>query len=208
MYLLLLAVIFSSCSGKVKDYDGNRYSKLRTGNQVWLAENLTVATFRNGERIPEAKSAEEWIRFGREGIPAWCAPGNDSANIIKYGRLYNWYAVNDPRGLAPKGWHIASDEDWTNLINYLGGGVIAAFRMRVTGMEPSGGEGFGFGGLPAGARSADGSFYGIASNGFWWTSTEISENSAYIRMLSYEYCDIRYLNYNKGTGLSVRCVKD
>jgi len=208
LYILILLVILVDCTGKVKDSDGNRYCTLKIGKQVWMTENLNVSTFRNGDSIPEAKSAEEWIKFGRDGKPAWCALENDSVNIIKYGKLYNWYAVNDPRGLAPKGWHIASNDDWTFLINYLGGGVIAAFRMRVTGMEPANDKEKGFAGLPAGARAINGTFYGITSRGFWWTSTEDSETTAWIRMLNYEDCDINFLIYNKGIGLSVRCVKD
>ena len=205
---IVLPLILVSCTGTIKDSDGNRYNILRIGNQVWMGENLNVSTFRNGDSIPEAKSAEEWIRLGSEGKPAWCSLENDSTNVVKYGRLYNWYAVNDPRGLAPKGWHIASDDDWTYLINNLGGGVIAASRMRVTTMESENNRDIQFAGLAAGARALDGTFYGIASHGYWWTSTAQSETSAWIRMLNYEKCDILFLIYNKGIGLSVRCVKD
>lgn len=208
LFILILPLILVCCTVKVKDSDGNRYNILKIGKQVWMAENLKVSTFRNGDSIPEAKSAEEWIKFSSEGKPAWCALENDSVNIIKYGKLYNWYAVNDPRGLSPKDWHIASDDDWTCLINYLGGGGSAAFRMRVTGMEPENDKGKQFSGLPAGARALNGTFYGIASHGFWWTSTEDSETSAWIRMLNYEVCDVNFLIYNKGIGLSVRCVRD
>jgi hypothetical protein len=85
-----------------------------------MAENLNVSTFRNGDPIPEAKTDEEWKKAGKEGKPAWCYYENDPKNGAKYGKLYNWYAVNDPRGLAPAGWHVPSDAEWTTLGDQLG----------------------------------------------------------------------------------------
>lgn len=208
LFVWIAPLILACCTGKVKDSDGNMYNILKIGKQVWMGENLNVSTFRNGDSIPEAKSVEEWIEFGKEGKPSWCALSNDHSNLDLYGRLYNWYAVNDPRGLAPKDWHVASDDEWTSLIKYYGGGVIAAYNMRVTTTESADNRLRGFSGFPAGARALDGTFYGITSHGYWWTSTEDSETSAWIRMLNYEQCDIIFLIYNKGVGLSVRCVKD
>ena len=94
--------------------------EVKIGQQVWTTENLNVDKFRNGEIIPEAKSEEEWIEAGDNKKPAWCYYNNDPSNGTKYGKLYNWYAVNDPRGLAPEGWHIPSDKEWDVLTNYLG----------------------------------------------------------------------------------------
>ena len=84
------------------------------GTQVWMTKNLDVATFRNGDPIPQAKTDEEWEKAGENQQPAWCYYDNDPANGAKYGKLYNWYAVNDSRGLAPVGYHIPSDAEWTN----------------------------------------------------------------------------------------------
>jgi len=92
------------------------------GTQVWMTKNLDVATFRNGDPIPEAKTSDEWLEAGENEQPAWCYYDNDPANGEKYGKLYNWYAVNDSRGLAPDGYHIPSEAEWTILIIYLGGG--------------------------------------------------------------------------------------
>lgn len=90
------------------------------GTQVWMTKNLDVATFRNGDSIPQAKTNEEWVNAGINKQPAWCYYDNDPANGAKYGKLYNWYAVNDPRGLAPVGYHIPSDAEWTKLGDFLG----------------------------------------------------------------------------------------
>jgi uncharacterized protein (TIGR02145 family) len=90
------------------------------GTQVWMTKNLDVSTFRNGDPIPQAKSDEEWEKAGENNQPAWCYYKNDQANDAKYGKLYNWYAVIDSRGLAPVGFHIPSDAEWTNLVDFLG----------------------------------------------------------------------------------------
>ena len=104
--------------------------EVKIGQQVWTTENLNVDKFRNGEIIPEAKTAAEWHKAGENKQAAWCYYNNDSSNGTKYGKLYNWYAVNDPRGLAPKGWHIPSDQEWTDLTDYLGGDEQAGAKMK------------------------------------------------------------------------------
>jgi uncharacterized protein (TIGR02145 family) len=96
------------------------YKSVKIGSQTWMASNLNVSTFRNGDAIPEAKTEDEWEKAGKEGKPAWCYYDNYPKNGAKYGKLYNWYAVNDPRGLAPVGWHVPSDTEWTSLEDYLG----------------------------------------------------------------------------------------
>ncbi len=108
------------------------YKSIKIGNQTWMTSNLNVSTFRNGEAIPEAKTNEEWKRAGKNKQPAWCYYDNDPKNGAKYGKLYNWYAVNDPRGLAPLGWHVPTDEEWTLLSDYLGGNDLAGKKMKST----------------------------------------------------------------------------
>ncbi len=90
------------------------------GTQVWMAKNLNVSTFRNGDTIPEAKTNEEWEKAGNNKQPAWCYYDNDTKKGAKYGKLYNWYAVIDPRGLAPTGYHIPLNEEWASLYYFLG----------------------------------------------------------------------------------------
>ena len=102
------------------------------GKQVWMTKNLDVSTFRNGDPIPEAKTDEAWKAAGENKQPAWCYYDNDPKNGTKYGKLYNWYAVNDPRGLAPAGYHIPTDAEWTVLTNYLGGEDVAGKKMKST----------------------------------------------------------------------------
>jgi uncharacterized protein (TIGR02145 family) len=107
--------------------------------QVWMTQNLNVDKFRNGDPIPQAKTDEDWEKAGTDGKPAWCYYDNDPKNGIKYGKLYNWYAVNDSRGLAPAGWHIPTDAEWTILSDYLGGEDAAGTKMKST----SGWENYG-----------------------------------------------------------------
>ena len=108
------------------------YKSVTIGTQVWMKENLNVSRFRNGDPIPEAKTAEEWQAAGDAKQPAWCYYDNDPKNGAKYGKLYNWYAVNDSRGLAPEGWHVPTDEEWTVLIGYLGGEKDITKKIKST----------------------------------------------------------------------------
>jgi uncharacterized protein (TIGR02145 family) len=108
------------------------YKTVTIGTQVWMKENLNVSTFRNGDPIPEAKTDEEWKAAGDAKQPAWCYYNNDPKNGTKYGKLYNWYAVNDSRGLAPEGWHVPTDEEWTVLIGYLGGEKDITKKIKST----------------------------------------------------------------------------
>jgi uncharacterized protein (TIGR02145 family) len=113
------------------------FKSVKIGTQTWMTENLNVSTFRNGDPIPEAKTVEEWEKADKEGKPAWCYYDNDPKNGAIYGKLYNWYAVIDPRGLAPAGWHVPSDPEWTTLGDFLGDD--AGKKMKST----SGWNGYG-----------------------------------------------------------------
>ena len=100
------------------------------GTQVWMTKNLNVDKFRNGDPIPEAKTYEEWTEATENREPAWCYYDNNPDNGDRYGKLYNWYAVHDPRGLAPEGWKIPSDDDWSRLTDFLGGKGVAGAKMK------------------------------------------------------------------------------
>jgi uncharacterized protein (TIGR02145 family) len=185
------------------------------GTQVWSAKNLNVSTFRNGDPIKQAKTDIEWRNANALGQPAWCYYNNDPANGVKYGKLYNWYAVNDPRGLAPKGWHIPSDDEWEILTDFLGGELVSGVKMKSTsGWSAGGANGqntSGFSGLPGGTRSGSsreiGKFGGVGSLGRFWSSTETHPNFAN-NLLLYSGASITYFNQLKSFGLSVRCVRD
>jgi len=170
-----------------------------------------VATFRNGDPIPEAKTDEEWQKAGENKQPTWCYYGNDPKNGEQYGKLYNWYAVNDPRGLAPEGYHVPTDAEWTQLSDYLGGEDVAGKKMKSTSGWDENGNGSnesGFNGLPGGYRYDNGPFYDFGKFGYWWSSTENDTSYAWDRYLNYNYGDVVRGNTNKQKGLSVRCLRD
>jgi uncharacterized protein (TIGR02145 family) len=106
--------------------------EVKIGKQTWMTQNLNVEKFLNGSPIPEAKTDKEWEKANENHQPAWCYYNNKPSKGKKYGKLYNWYAVNDPRGLAPEGWHIPSDAEWTSLTNYLGGENKAGEKIKST----------------------------------------------------------------------------
>jgi uncharacterized protein (TIGR02145 family) len=182
------------------------------GTQVWMTKNLDVSTFRNGDPIPEAKTNSEWEAAGENQQPAWCYYKNDPANGAKYGKLYNWYAVNDPRGLAPVRYHIPTDAEWTQLSEYLGGEDVAGKKMKSTSGWNENGNGTnesGFNGLPGGCRSNLGNFELIGEHGYWWSSSEYDATFAWGRGLK-DYNGNVKRGYGPGKegGFSVRCVKD
>ncbi|MBM3424517.1 MAG: hypothetical protein FJY06_03360 [Bacteroidetes bacterium] len=187
------------------------FPEITIGPQVWMKENLNVSTFRNGDPIPEAKTDEEWIRAGEAQQPAWCYYNNDPANGAKYGKMYNWFAVNDPRGLAPKGYHIPSDQEWSDFTAYLGD-TLAGIAMKSTNGWNENGNGTntsGFSGLPGGYRGYDGSFNAIGEAGFWWSSTEDDADYVWGRTLGYDVGTVVRDNYGgKEEGFSVRCLRD
>ena len=119
---LLLAAVFSSAAFS--------QSEVKIGNQTWMSKNLDVSTFRNGEAIPEAKNEKQWLKASENQTAAFCYYEYRSNNGKVYGKLYNWYAVNDSRGLAPKGYHIPSDEEWIIVTDFLGGSDIAGKKMK------------------------------------------------------------------------------
>ena len=181
------------------------------GTQVWMTKNLDVDRFRNGDPIPEAKTEEEWRAYSGAREPAWCYYDNDPKNGEKYGKLYNWYAVNDARGLAPAGWHIPSDDEWRILTDYLGGENTAGYKMKSkSGWEVNGNgtNSSGFSGLPGGSRNYNGPFIGVGEFGNWWSSTEAKAGNAWSRYLDYFNGVVVRNNYGKGGGLSVRCLRD
>ena len=198
-----------------------QYESIRIGNQEWMIRNLNVDRFRNGDLIAHIESKEEWDKAGRNGQPACCYYDNGPENGKKYGKLYNWFAVNDPRGLAPNGWHVPSDREWEILVEFLGGEDIAGHKMKsVEGWEEwkdkddkiqngNGDNSSKFNGLPGGYRDTGGSFDGIRASAVFWSATE-SGNCyyAWLRDLNYNLGNvIRYYNF-KSVGASVRCLRD
>ena len=188
-------------------------AEVEIGSQVWMAENLNVNHFRNGDPIPQAKTAEEWENAGENGQPAWCYYENDPANGAKYGKLYNWYAVNDPRGLAPEGWRIPSHTEWMELEDFLGENAGPKLKSA-SGWEDNGNgtNESGFSGLPGGIRSNGGIFRNMGRFGYWWSSTDTvhqhPHTSAWLRSLFYYNGLVNRLYSSRAAGFSVRCLKD
>jgi uncharacterized protein (TIGR02145 family) len=179
------------------------------GNQIWAEANLNVSTFRNGDTIPEAKTNKEWVVAGESGKPAWCYYNNDPVIGKKYGKLYNWFALNDPRGLAPAGWNLPTDADWERLVNYLGGSGIAGSKLKSTSAWNEGNNGTndtGFSGYPGGYRVENGIFQNIGNIGIWWSTMENNPLSAIDHYLA-QSNSLARSSSPKQRGESVRCIK-
>jgi uncharacterized protein (TIGR02145 family) len=194
------------------------------GTQEWTVKNLDVSRYRNGDIIPEVKDHKKWVEL-KTG--AWCYYNNDPANGKIYGKLYNWYAVNDPRGLAPEGFHVPSDTEWTILTDYLGGEYFAIGKLKETGTAHWNSPNYeatnstSFTALPGGSRldyiyefyTQNQEFNWIGESSKFWSTTENIESEGYswIRYLSHKYIyqDVgRKIHTGKGSGLSVRCIRD
>jgi uncharacterized protein (TIGR02145 family) len=193
----------------VTDIDGTVYTSIVINGQEWIQQNLAVTKYRNGDPIPTGLSHATW-----QGITsgAYAINVNDAANNTTYGKLYNWYAVNDTRGLCPTGWHVPSDAEWTTLETSLGGSSVAGGKMKSTTGWTSPNTGAtnesGFSGLPVGYRVNDGTYASIGSDGDWWSSTEHGSDTAWNRTLDYNDSDVDRLSNSKHYGFSVRCVRD
>jgi len=200
-----------SRTGTVTDIDGNTYQTVKIGNQWWIAENLKVTHYRNGDVIPNVTDNTAWSNLT---TGAYCELDNYSANVETFGRLYNWYTVNDNRNIAPEGWHVPTDAEWTTLTTYLGGESVAGGKMKEAGTtywsSPNTGADneSGFSALPGGYRSANGTYSSIGSNGFWWSATESSRYLAWYRSLGYYDSGVDRYGSSKRYGFSVRCVGD
>lgn len=189
----------------VTDIDGNVYKTVTIGTQVWMAENLKTTKYRNGDPIPNITDNTAWKKLNSGAL---CNFNNDANIGDKYGKLYNWYAVDDSRNIAPAGWHVPTDAEWTTLIDYLGGEKVAGGKLKEIGIThwntPNTGatNETGFTALPGSYRSNDGRFDDIGISGMWWTT---------------DYALFRFMDYDSNAvdsdkelmlGLSVRCVKN
>jgi uncharacterized protein (TIGR02145 family) len=206
--VIVLLQMLVSCGGTSEVQDIRQVKTVTIGNQTWMAVNLDIGYFRNGDPIPQVTNEAEWRKAGNEGKPAWCYYANDETNGKKYGRLYNWYAVTDSRGLAPEGWHVPTDEEWNALAETLGQkpGTVMKSKNWVSGQGT--GES-GFEGMPGGNRNHDGSFHLINNYGVWWSASAAQQAGyAWFRSLTSANGFVTRDYSNKAKGLSVRLVKD
>ncbi|MES2775841.1 MAG: fibrobacter succinogenes major paralogous domain-containing protein [Bacteroidota bacterium] len=210
--LIVAPGIQFTLSGKVNMYETNADSILIC-NHRWTTRNLDVTTYRNGDPIPLVTDPNVWknLTYG-----AYCYINNDPANGAIYGPLYNWYAVNDPRGLLPAGWHIPSETEWNEIFDCLGGWSNAGGKMKEAGTvhwtSPNLGatNASGFTGLPGGYRNFQGTFGNVNGFGYWWSNTTNASNAnqAWHFYLSYTSSQALSGYFEKTWGFSVRCIRD
>ena len=192
-----------SCGDPI-GYAGVDYSTVQIGDQCWFTENLRTTTYLNGEAIPQNLSDGEWFST-TSGTMAFYNDGP------AYGGLYNWFAVDDARGLCPSGWHVPTDGEWTILTDHFGGEAVAGGQMKTNYGWFNGGNGTnssGFSGLPGGFRDYyDGNFVDAGNGGLWWSSSP-NGSGAWYRHLSNGSEYVNRYNTNRRFGFSVRCVRD
>ena len=219
----------------VTDIDGNSYNSIRIGTQVWMKENLKTTKYSDGTLIPNIQGNAEWAALT---TGAYCDYSNTPSNSTTYGRLYNWYAVDNNAGtkvasnggknVCPTGWHVPTDAEWTTLTNYLtnngygyegSGSDIGKSMASTSGWTTYGTAGTvgndqvsnnssGFTALPSGYRGYGGSYFDVGHGGGWWSSTEYSTTWAYYRFMFYDSDYVGRTNEPKHVGFSVRCLRD
>jgi uncharacterized protein (TIGR02145 family) len=203
----------SGCAGgptTVTDIDGNVYNVVSIGNQCWMKENLKTTHYKNGESIPTNLDDIQWTITTSGSFADY---DDDPGNSAVYGKLYNWYAVADPRGVCPNGWHVPADAEWDNLVSYLGSDTIAGGSMKEVGLahwaSPNLGATnlSGFTGLPGGCRTELGVYQSMGNYGSWWTADGILDVAVDRHLLYDQESEIRYYN-DMHYGFSVRCVRD
>jgi uncharacterized protein (TIGR02145 family) len=220
--LFFITLIFISCKKKgqvntryLSDIDGNKYELVKVCNATFIKTNLNVSKYRNGDVIPEVKNASDWKNLT---TGAWCYYDNDPLNAGKYGKLYNYYAVIDPRGLAPTGYHIPSLQEWTSLATCLGD-AQAGGQLKSTGtlqtntglwLAPNLGatNSTSFSALPGGYRDKDGFFGNLNLDGIFWSRTENSTTNSWYFLLNANYANTGKYDNSKKYGFSVRVVAD
>lgn len=197
----------------VTDIDGKVYQTVTIGTQIWMKENLKVTHYRNGDPIPNVTDSTAWNLLT---AGAYCDYNNLQANSSTYGKLYNWYSVNDSKNIAPIGWHIPTDIEWNTLITFLGGDSVAGGKLKEISLahwlSPNTGatNESGFTALPAGCCDYYGKFTSLGTLCFWWCSNEFEElpDHSWCVLVSYDKKRGNIGITNKNYGFSVRCLKD
>ncbi len=191
----------------VKDRDGNVYKTVKAGNQVWMAENLKVTHYSNGEVIPNVTEPNQWDALTTGG---WCDIVNDPVKAKAYGHFYNWYTVADQRNVCPAGWHVPSETEWVELLTFLAGDKLSPTKTSAA--------------IPAATKSINASLFQVLPEDFrgwdlecshvgyggggWWTSTSVTPELAYIHGTNYNTASKNRLEARKKFGYCIRCVKD
>lgn len=212
---IIIISLVSSCAPTATDIDGNKYNIITIGEQEWLDRNLEVGRYRNGDTIPHITDQETWANTT---MGAWCYYNNDPANGRKYGKLYNWYALTDPRGLTPEGYSIPSRSDWEALLNAAdpfkrknqnkAGGKLKSRDDSWKSPNENATNATGFSALPGGYRTNEGIFESLTRYAFWWSSSEVGKNTIFVYRIANFKEDLQRGANHPNTGLSVRCIKN
>lgn len=204
--------------GEVFDIEGNKYATISIGQQTWMAENLRTSLFANGDSIPNCEDLFQWINLTSA---AWAYYQNSSENNPLHGKLYNWHVINDPRNICPNGWHVPSDEEWSTLLNFLGGSKVAGSKLKSrligaweseyqgqagVGLEPSNESGFSS--LASGCRRTGGQFLLMTYRSAFWSTKEYNASEAFIREIFWNGDEVGRYSESKSDGNSCRCIKD
>jgi len=199
-------------AGSFSDIDGNTYMTIQIGDQTWMAENLKVTKYRNGDAITKVTDGPTWASLSTE---AYCFYDNTDSNGDTYGALYNWYAVVDSRNIAPEGWHVPTDAEWTTLSTYLGGTSVAGGKLKETGTSHWIISNFGatnetgFTALPGGYRDeSDGSYSTIGTEGLFWSATADGSLGAWLRRLANGSSHLDRDDAGNEGGCAIRCLRD
>jgi len=196
-------------TGAMTGNDGKTYKTVKIGGQWWMSENLRETKYRNGDAIPEVTDNSQW---GNLNTGARCSYGNEESNATTYGYLYNWYAAVDRRNIAPAGWRVPTDADWTALTNYLGS--HSGGKMKATGtphwQRPNEGatNASRFSALPGGYRFYGGDFGYLGITAYFWSATEYDTDGAWGRHLDCSASDVYRSSRDKQNGFSVRLVRE
>jgi len=222
--VLLIVVLTHSCkktpleTGTVTDIDGNVYKTVKIGNQWWMSENLRTTHYKDGTAIPGITEPAGWVLAGSDtaaaNTGAYCWYGNDSVTYgIPYAALYNWYAASSGK-LAPSGWHVPTDADWSALTHARGGdecggtlkdGTVVYWKTP----DVSATNETGFSALGGGYRDAVHGLYNeVKLSAFFWTSSDSVASRGWSRKLVYTDYLVHRQTIAKGAGLSIRCIKD
>ncbi len=195
----------------ITDIDNNHYHIIQIGNQVWMGENLKTTKYSNGDAVNHPLTPAAWNQAKTGG---YCDYDNNPANSVVYGRLYNYYAVADSRNIAPAGWHVPDYNEWTRMINYIGGGNTAGGKLKETGTShwdsPNAGatNEFGFTALPGGIRDDQGVYSGIKSGGAFWIATTSGTDLAWFFSVNNTDQNVFSFTWFKNYGFSLHCVRD
>jgi uncharacterized protein (TIGR02145 family) len=215
----LTRIVIQPTSGygpNISDVDGNSYKTVYIGDQHWMAENLKTAKYNDGTVIPNVTNNTQWSNLT---TGAWAYYNNDVANNVKYGKLYNWYAVspttNGNKNVCPTGWHVPTDAEWTVLTDFLGGTSVAGGKMKEIGTLNWNSPNTDatnlslFTGLPGGSRwGSSGNYYNFGDLGHWWSSSEADAIGAWHRYLTSTVGNVIKASHYKRDGFSVRCIRD